>query len=701
MTTPRRRRPAVSDDSGATLVLALVIVTAVAVLVSGLLTFADTSVRATVGLRDQAAAAATADGAAQAAINELRTSGSNNATTAAQCFQAADGAWSEASRVFSDLVPGSTGKPANSARVECSIDKSTGASGDLVPITAANRPGNAILTLSTNPAEVGLQVQANSTSIPFSVKGGIISNSSIAVTNGSLQTTTYAYGGTTCTGTIVSNPPVQCPRGGLPGDPNYAPDTTTVPTYRTVPTNVASNCPGKVVTFQPGYYDDAYALSDLMSGNGACKDSVWWFKPGVYYFDFKNASGAVPGMGGSTDEWLIRDGQLIAGTPVDAAGSPMTTPVNPMSVPGACQNPITSTSAQGVQFIFGGDSRLRVANDADVEICGTYSATKPPLAVYGVKSGSATQTVVPDAVAQTVTATGYTVPGGDLRSALATTGGTAVSWTGARNDTGTLQLSNLLPAPAIPAGSILDSARLRIVYGASVKATRTVTVTPSSGAAAGTPFDVSPSGAALPAGTQTVDLTAGLAATVHSGGLTGLALSYKSRLGDPGTESIDAVYLDLTYTQPAFRAQSGCIAAVYTGGSGGQCAVISTPESYSGRFYIQGTTYTPLAPIDIALSNITEQVLRFGVISRVLWLKETGSISYSGPVIEIPDDSPGYGPGGTVFFLTVFVCPEASTCSTGGDRSIVARVYAHDTAGSPTAAGNHRQMIVQSWAVIR
>ena len=61
-----------------------------------------------------------------------------------------------------------------------------------------------------------------------------------------------------------------------------------MPTYRAVPANVAANCPGKVFTLQPGYYDDAAALSDLMDGNGACKDSVWWFKPGEYYFDFQN-----------------------------------------------------------------------------------------------------------------------------------------------------------------------------------------------------------------------------------------------------------------------------------------------------------------------------------------------------------------------------------------------------------------------------
>jgi hypothetical protein len=164
--------------------------------------------------------------------------------------------------------------------------------------------------------------------------------------------------------------------------------------------------------------------------------------------------------------------------------------------------------------------------------------------------------------------------------------------------------------------------------------------------------------------------------------------------------------LDLTYTVPTFRGETtaavsnNCLASTYTGTSGGQCAVISTGPSYSGRFYIQGTTYTPLAPIDIALSSITEQVLRFGVVSRVLWLKETGSISYNGPVIEIPDNSPGYGVGDTVVYLWVTVCPASATCTYDPTKvALRARVYIHDPTGTPVAGA--RQMAVQSWAVQR
>jgi len=271
----RRRRSVVDDDSGSVLVISLVIVTVVALVVGALLSYADSNVRATVALRAQAAEAATADGAAQAALNELSTSTYNNDLTSAtypECFGAAAAtATAEGDDVLAlpNFVPGSTGAAPNSAAVRCTPDPSTGASGDTVPITSANKPGNAILTLSTNAAENGLEVKALNTSLPFNVHGGIISKSNIAVTDGTLKSSVDVRAQTGCTGNIVSTPPPAC-NGATASvvDPGYSPETTTVPTYRAVPTNAAANCPGKAMTFQPGYYNHTPPMSDLQSGNG-------------------------------------------------------------------------------------------------------------------------------------------------------------------------------------------------------------------------------------------------------------------------------------------------------------------------------------------------------------------------------------------------------------------------------------------------
>ena len=50
-------------------------------------------------------------------------------------------------------------------------------------------------------------------------------------------------------------------------------------------------CPasGLLVTFQPGTYTDAQAMSNLM--NGGCPGRLFWFAPGTYYFNFSNNAG--------------------------------------------------------------------------------------------------------------------------------------------------------------------------------------------------------------------------------------------------------------------------------------------------------------------------------------------------------------------------------------------------------------------------
>ncbi|HEX8095663.1 hypothetical protein, partial [Jatrophihabitans sp.] len=512
-------------------------------------------------------------------------------------------------------------------------------------------------------------------------------------------------------GTIVSTPPPDCAAGTVtkPDWPSEA--AGVVPTYRTVPASVAANCPGKVVTFLPGYYDDAQALSSLMDGNGTCKNSVWWFTPGTYYFDFHNTSN--PLLSGS-DVWTVKDGWLVGGTPVDVNGVPVVKPASPATIPGACQNPIKDdTPGKGVQFIFGGDSQLRVTNSAGVELCANYHAHDKMIAVYGVRSGDDPMTP-PTATTKpaTVTSADAVYAGTVTAAKLANVDTVGATWTKATalpSQTGNFALSGYVPT-TIPAGSVLKSATLKVVYQNTAGAAgdvRTVTFTPAGGTAITTTLP-----ATSGSGVQTASLnvfgssTGSLAAAVHSGTLTGASVSYSAKLAHIGTETIDAIQLDLGYLPPTFRGENttipggNCLTSTYTGGSAGQCAVLSTPTAYAGAFYIQGTTYVTEAVIDLALNNITSQVLRFGVVARALWVKETGSISYSGPVIEVPDNSTGYGPGGTVVYLDVYLCQAASTCSAAtGKLGLRARVLIYDPTSVPNPPA--RQITIQSWAVQR
>ena len=711
-----RRRLEPADDTGAALVLALILITVVAVAVGAMLSFSDTSVRVTVAVRSQAATVYGSDGAAQAAITALRRSPFNNNTsspTYPKCFGA--GATSD-TLALNNFYPGTTGGAASSAVVKCTPDPNTGAAGGLVQINNQNKPGNAILTLGTNAAEDGLNVKPLSSSIPFVVHGGVVSNSNIRVTNGTLQSNTYVFAHTGCAGTIVSVPPANCAAGTV-ADPNYVSEAGgVVPTYRTVPTATAANCPGKLVTFQPGYYDDAQALSSLMSlpASNPCQGSVWWFTPGTYYFDFHYSSN--PLLGGS-DIWTMKNGQLVAGTPVNSTGTVISKPTVPATVPGACQNPIKDDTAVGVQFIFGGDSQLQLSGTADAEICASYHTDRPPIAVYGVKAGA--ETPVASAVTKLSVVTSFDSNFGTTATAtnLVDSDALSASWakTGSATQTGTFTVSGYAPPSAVPAGSVLNSASLTVRYQNTAGATtdaRTVQLIPrNASGAAGTPIDLTlPATSDTAIHTATVDLygsgMSALATAVHSLGYSGASAAYSIVSKHAGTEKVDTIQLSLGYTPPAFRAEDtaipggNCLVSTY--GSPGSCAALTTSvgPSYKGNFYIQGTTYMPKAVIDLTLNNITAQVLRFGVISRSLWVKETGSITYAGPVIEIPDNSPGFGPGGTVVYLDVYLCEGASSCSTTtGKLRLRARVLIYDPSTVPSPPA--RQITIQSWSVQR
>jgi len=709
------RRP-VRDESGAALVLVLLLVTVVALVIGAMLSLTDTSLRTTVAVRSQAAGWYGGEAAVDAAITQLRLGSFNNDPTSPsypKCFGTTD------TLALSNFYPGSTGAPASSAAVTCSPDPNTGAGGGLVPISGPNKPGNAILTTGSNPAEDGLNVKALNNSTPFVVHGSVVSSSNIRISNGSLQTNVGVYARTGCTGTIVSNPAPACattppPDPGYFYDPHYASPADTVPAYRPVPAIAAASCPGKVVTFQPGYYDDAAGLTALMAGGGSnpCRGSVWWFTPGTYYFDFHNGSNPLLSGG---DLWTIGDGQLVAGTPTDASGAVLSRPQVPATVPGACQNPIKSVSALGVQFIFGGDSQLQVAGSADAELCGTYHSGRPPIVFYGLTAGAESPAAVSDRPLTAVTATDALFGNTASVPNLAAADALSASWTKAGNNaqTGTFTVDGFAPTlGTAPAGSVLTTAALVVKYansGNTSQNSRSVVLTPrGASGAAGTPIAVPlPSTSSSGSQTATVDLlgggTSALAAAFHSSGFSGASAAYSSTLKQAGTESVDTIQLRLGYTPPGFRAETtatvpgNCLASTYTGGSAGQCAVLSTSSSYHGRAYLQGTTYTPNAVIDLTLSNITAQVLRFGVISRSLWIKETGAISYIGPVIEVPDNSPGFGPGGTVVYLNAYLCEAAATCGPGtGKLRLRARVYLFDPSGSPSPPA--RQIIVQSWA---
>jgi len=692
-----RRRSFKRDDSGAALVLVLILVTVFAIGLSALMSFSDTSVRTTIQLRQQAAVSYNADGAIQAAINNLRQSTYSDVT--APCFGGTD----------TLVLPNFYG--ADSAAVKCSGDANSGVLIQCPRLSNCNRPGSAILTLGNVAGEDGIRIDQPTGSI-FKVKGRVYSNSNINVNNGTLQTTTTTFGVNGCSGTIVSPAGLYCPYTGSPpcfyagtqpcgADPGVLPAISTAPVYRPVPT---CSGPGSLVTFLPGYYDDAVGLSNLMSSGGGCKDSTYWFAPGPYYFDFHN-----PGLWGGTpggDVWTVDSGYLVAGQPCapHAVGTPCTVvgaPPVPAVIPGACANPIDNPNfgvQAGVQFIFGGDSQFLVKS-GQAEICGTYSQTDLPLAVYGLKSGVATP--VPATGVNTLKMTSVVSAGNFTNPANITDpDGSLATWanTLGGSRTGTVAVGGFTPSSAVPAGSIVNSATLRVVRGntnAANSDSTSVTITPTAGSPITVPLPSHNDSSMHSESINLLTLSTAFASLVHSNGYAGATMTYSATVNHRDTEKLDSIQLDLRYTPPAFRAQDttsvpgNCLVATPYTGTGAPCALVKSDGSPSNQIYIQGTTYAPKAALDITLNNAAEQVFRFGVIGRSVWVKETGSFSYTGPVIEVPDDSPGFG---FAVYLTAYVCPNSSTCSATGSQRLRAKVALVDG-----AAPGQRQVVILSW----
>ncbi|MEV5000886.1 hypothetical protein [Nocardioides sp. LML1-1-1.1] len=693
------------DDRGALLIIAMAIITVVALVTGFVLTRGDGSLRATVALRDVARTSYAADGAAQTAINALRTgynvgSGepspwyyTNETANNTGCF-GYDGSGAAATAkntlVLNSLIPQAAGETQQtmSARVVCTPDSDTGEHGSAVPINNQNKPGYAIVTLNGD-------VDATGSKDPgLLVRGGIYANGAVRGKVNVLAGGVRATGA--CDGTVVAVPKT-CGTGPAVSDPNYGSELgANVPALQTPPTS----CTSGVAVFEPGYYDNAATLT---AATDLC--SVAWFKPGVYYFDFHNdgCANVCPSnlYGTSGNTWSINGKTVIGGTPIDANGNTLARPPVGVGVPGACRSPITDVNAQGVQFVFGGSSRIYVDQNSKMELCATYHADRPPIEIYGLKTGS-TPTV---ANANGLTATSVPTPGsftGANAANLGTAGdGNAATWTttSANAQSTTMTMQGFATGSALPAGAVLTAAVLHVRHQdadgtASSQATAKVTVGTTTTTAINVPVSAS-------ATTSDIAITGAnlnsLQKEVHDKGYTDASIAYTANAKkNAATTTIDMVKLDLTYYVPVFRGQAGtCVA-----GSGTPCRFMDMKNGNNKvEVFFQGTTYVPYGDLQLLLGNFASEIMKFGLIARQLefafW---NGASSQNVPVIEIPDNSPGFGFETTLVRLEVYVCPGTS-CTTGGELALRSKVKIFDEGGTPGPP--NREVSVLSWSHTR
>ena len=360
-------------DDGVSLVLVLLIVTVVAVVTAAIVSQADTSVRTTVAFRTQSGSDYAADGAGQVAVNMIRQSTFSNAT-GQTCFSAGN-----TIAVPYPATNGLEGSNTGSSFVSCTAEDGTGSQGSPVPITDANRPGQAIyahgnLSFGDTGAETDY------------IRGSVSAGGNISV-SGTLSIT--GTGSTlTATGTCpaagsLTGPVTTCthPAAGAdapisaPAIPGAAPNPT-CPTAK-----------GGPEIFSPGTYNLPPPSYGVLCPS---KPSVGWyyFKPGVY--NFANMGtwtvDGTPTVAGTLDLGGDGTGANASCAPSCATTAPSGGLAAP-TVPGACVNPILSTSAIGVELVFSGNSALKMQGSL-AEFCSDYHKLSIPTVLYTTASGT-------------------------------------------------------------------------------------------------------------------------------------------------------------------------------------------------------------------------------------------------------------------------------------------------------------------------
>jgi hypothetical protein len=711
-----RLRALRDDDSGAMLIVALIIITSVAVVTGALLTHGGTNFRATVALEGVAGTSYAADSAAKIAVNDLRLGAkapgwvaptfpgswadwvfTNNADGTG-CF-GAEGTLPKNSLVLKNLYPKAGDQTADSsARVECSVVPGTGIFGagkgvgieDPEPIDAFAR---SLTTVGTTGVLHGMRLKplgtGNTAAMP--VRGGIASKSYITVDTGALVTDGYVKAEDSCTGVIVSNPAKACNQPGSVPMPVVPPSPlTSVPVYRD-PSAYSATAPvvAQRCRFQPGFYNNAKALSDAVN---SCTTAQ--FASGKYYFDFNDEKHGGQNIWNITK--TVIGGEYVGGT-----------------IPGTCKSPIVNDPVTGVQFVFGGTSRMTVSDTAHVELCGPSDGGEPPLTLYQQPTGSAeTPVVLPAQAAQTVEqVTGAKIDaftteptGGTPQGALAAEGGGRLAWVSTKKDQqAAVDLRNFSGLSTIAVGADISSAEVRIRYEKSVDApSLTLDVTGTSTVA---PVTV-PSPDAT--GWASVDIGEHLRTLIGTGSFDAGRPRLELRLPaapDKATLKVDAVSLAVTYLPPALHAATE-VASTACSSPSLPCFIYAPGGNFHGEFVVQGAAFLPKGYVDLDPGSFDSALVafRWGLVASGVNLKAQPSQTFGYPLVSMPVAGHGLGNKVTVVDLEVFVCVEQSTCSTGGTHALTVRAAVTDPPYSAWGSGparpepGRRKVEILSWS---
>jgi hypothetical protein len=640
-----QRRLRSGGDEGSALVLALIIVASIGLMLTSVLSFAGDSLTTTPKLENQRNETHYVSGAVQGAINNIRNSSVLGSTrTACPDFDPTSGS-----------VDGADGD----INVTCEPKDTSGGN-------QADQPNWAIHTLGTANGE---GINDSSGNGLLTVDGGVYSNGRILVGGGAhnaMQVIGSAYAEATCTPlsrittTDLLGP--QCPNyndvNHIGDDPNY---TAAVANDAALTSLIASDdadpvptCPDSgIVNFSPGYYSElpATLLANLAP---SCSGAVWWFKPGKYYFDYPGTWSVETVVGGTKSARFSSSGY--------------------QSIDGNCDSDPTKP---GVQFIFGGASKVTVGHKNELELCGpsasqSFTGSPQHIALFGLKGGTApgptNGTLAADQAPTSTVVPTFLNPGN-----AQTINGTSASAVIGNNQTATLNFSSITD---VPKGARVTAVTLSVNSSTPTSAAASVSVhTPS------TPGSQTHNIADNCTATCTVNILTDLQTPVWRD-LNGLTVDYLVKGGaNPAvTASIDGIALTVTYTVPklqALQCTTGC--------------TFFEANSPDVTVFVHGTVYTPTGGWDLQFQNKSEALFDRGVVFRTVDLNNNPSFKQT--------DSPFQLPTATPFFRQVLF-----TGYSDGVAKTRACVQYQDFAplpGGGKAAFPGYQVLVQRWSVLR
>jgi hypothetical protein len=608
-----------SDDSGSALALALVFLMIFGVYIGVVLQFAATGHRTTTSVRNEATSTYAGGGAIDGAINAVRAAtgtgvdpGTAVPPAASSCF----------------TLP--AGQLDNPTPIDVTCQPRQGSGGD-PPAALQSQPAQAVLARSINAGE-GVTLTSGTLAAQgrVLVKQGLRVPGTSTLQSTGLNAAVQAGSCALATGTVT---PACVTTTSIPGDPGWAAPTAYPAVQRVVPACTAQN---RVVTLSPGTYLDGRDFQDALS----CTNRVIWFKPGTYYLDFRDTL--------ATDRELdIPAGSVVVGgTPL--GWTPNTTLPPNVPVPSAA-NPTRSAcdlSAQGVQLVFAGDSRMNVASGADIQLCAeNTSSTDQHVVLRGLASQTAAlpaaQPTTGDATTSANSGTGTAWNNSNEGAVI---DDTVALVTAARNTTTRALRVGRFPPDLVPPEATNVEVTVSLTGGMDGPGATNVRLTNGTTLLTSTPLRTCPVAGCNDTALRTDSVTineAGLTAAFVNSMYVDVLVSSRN-VGTPNggatTGAVDGVTVSVDFSAPLRPTSGTGVGSPYVQNQASTTPILRTAGSFPASIVaLHGTVDAQLAAVDLGTTLVPFTVIDRGVAVRHLQSSMSRAATYTGPLISVPD----------------------------------------------------------------